>query len=56
MKTRQAIRKNDTTGEGILYMAMGLLDKKWKACFSDKNREHIITMKGYGAQAHTKSY
>ena len=56
MKTRQAIRKNDNTRESILYMTMELSDKNWRTGFSDGSRERIITMKGYAAQAHTKSY
>jgi len=41
MKRTQVIQENNSTREGILYMAMELSDKKWKLAFSDGSKERL---------------
>jgi transposase len=41
MKRTQVIQENNSTREGILYMAMELSDKKWKLAFSEGSKERL---------------
>jgi transposase len=41
MKRTQVTQENNSTREGILYMAMELSDKKWKLAFSEGSKERL---------------
>jgi transposase len=43
-KTKETLKREDTTKETILYMPFEMSDTKWKIAFSDGNKKRLITM------------